>query len=226
MSNKSASLAGHQPLTLLVSLQWEGAWCGGFAGCFRSGGSRVGLKPGSEPGRKQREEAAPAFLERRAQWFRPARDADVTPARRPGCLGASRRRVSRRVAGGAADSTRGVESAVPGCGDLVAAPPSEPGPAPRSASSSPARGNLWSGGRAPPAGGQLALKRERRRLFESPGLGVGRPGFHLYVLEGGSELLDFCPPSREGSRRQTSVACVPNSLSLGYCDLYILLRRG
>ncbi|XP_053075532.1 zinc finger protein 502 isoform X2 [Acinonyx jubatus] len=26
---------------------------------------------------------------------------------------------------------------------------------------------------------------------------------------------DFCPPSREGSRRQTSVACVPNSLSLG-----------
>ncbi|XP_044904922.1 zinc finger protein 501 isoform X3 [Felis catus] len=135
MSNKSASLAGHQPLILLVSLQWEGAWCGGFAGCFRSGGSRVGLKPGSEPGRKQREEAAPAFLERRPQWFRPARAADVTPARRPGCLGASRRRVSRRVAGGAADGTGGVESAVSGCGDLVAAPLSEPGPAPRSASS-------------------------------------------------------------------------------------------
>lgn len=140
MSNKSASLAGHQPLTLLVSLQWEGAWCGGFAGCSRSGGSRVGLKPSSEPGRKQREEATPAFLERRPQWFRPARAADVTPARRPGSLGASRRRVSRRVAGGAADSAWGVESAVPGCGGLVAAPPSEPGPAPRSASSFPERG--------------------------------------------------------------------------------------
>lgn len=73
--------------------------------------------------------------------------------------------------------------AVLDCDGFVAAPPSELGPARRSASSRRA-GTFGARGWS-----HLALKREGRSLFESSVLGVGRPGFHLYVLKGGSELL-------------------------------------
>nr|XP_060486776.1 zinc finger protein 501 isoform X3 [Panthera onca] len=211
MSNKSASLAGHQPLTLLVSLQWEGAWRGGFAGCFRSGGSRVGLKPGSEPGRKQREIAAPAFLERRPQSFRPARAADVTPARRgPGGVQAAWERPDAECR----DVRRAVPRTAPG--EL----------------SRPCRAAVISSRRHPQSRGRPPAAPLPSRRAGTFGAGVGRRQRGPACPEEGKEKAVGEPWSGSRETRVPFISALPQEkvpgdkpVSLVFLTAYLWARR-